>query len=117
MFFFVFYQFDGDNLILRKVQFWNMPYSDILIAKKVWNNTVKNINQGKIVKEITDKGIRKTHFPKKEEHRICHVRPHAKYKYDTFELPVTDKLTGLTEYTKHCFWLNGSYIRDEIYLK
>ena len=28
-----------------------------------------------------------------------------------------DKLTGLTEYTKHCFWLNASYVKDEIYLK
>ena len=34
-FFFVFYQFEGENLILRKVKFWNMPHSNILTAKNV----------------------------------------------------------------------------------
>ncbi|MGR7812500.1 Sau3AI family type II restriction endonuclease [Lacinutrix undariae] len=116
-FFFVFYQFEDDNLILRKVKFWNMPYSDIIEAKKVWIEMVKTISNGEIVKEVTDKDIRKTYFPKKTENRISHVRPHAQNRDDTYPLPIADKLTGLTEYTKHCFWLNASYIRDEIYLK
>ena len=94
-----------------------MSYSDIVVAKQVWDNTVKNIKQGKIVKEITDKGVRKTFFPKKTENRISHVRPHAKDKEDCYTLPVKDKLTGLTEYTKQCFWLNAKYVKDEIYLK
>ncbi len=116
-FFFVFYQFEGENLILRKVKFWNMPYSDILEAKKVWEEMVKSVSKGEIVKEVTDKGIRKTYFPKKTENRVSHVRPHARNAADTFPLPVADKLTGLTEHTKHCFWLNASYVRDEIYLR
>ena len=116
-FFFVFYQFEGENLILRKVKFWNMPYSNILEAKNVWQEMVKTVSNGKIVKEVTDKGVRKTYFPKKTGNRISHVRPHARNAADTYELPVADKLTGLTEYTKHCFWLNASYVKDEIYLK
>ena len=116
-FFFVFYQFEGENLILRKVKFWNMPHSDILEAKSVWEEMVKTVSNGEIVKEVTDKGIRKTNFPKKTENRVSHVRPHAKNAADTYELPVADKLTGLTEFTKHCFWLNASYVKDEIYLK
>jgi len=116
-FFFVFYQFERANLILRKVRFWNMSYLDILEAKNVWNKMVKTVSNGEIVKEITNKGVRKTFFPKKTENRISHVRPHAKNAADTYELPVADKLTGLTEYTKHCFWLNASFVRDEIYLK
>ncbi len=76
-----------------------------------------NSRNGEIVKEITEKGIRKTSFPKKTENRISHVRPHARNAADTYELPIADKLTGLTEYTKHCFWLNASYVKDEIYLK
>jgi DNA mismatch repair protein MutH len=116
-FFFVFYQFENDILTLKKVKFWNMPYSDIIEAKQVWDNTVETINKGEIVKDVTDKGIRKTYFPKKTENRISHVRPHAKDKNDCYELPVKDKLTNATEYTKHCFWLNASYIKDEIYLK
>ena len=116
-FFFVFYQFVGESLILRKVKFWNMPHTDVLEAKSVWEETVKTVSNGEIVKEITDKGVRKTNFPKKTKNRISHVRPHARNAADTYELPVADKLTGLTEYTKHCFWLNASYVRNEIYLK
>jgi len=116
-FFFVFYQFEGENLTLRKVLFWNMPYSDILEAKNVWKKMIKTVSKGKIVKDVTEKGIRKTYFPKKSENTVSHVRPHAKNAADTYELPVPDKMTGLTEFTKHCFWLNASYVRDEIYLK
>lgn len=116
-FFFVFYQFEGNDLILRKVKFWNMPYSDILEAKTVWQQMVNSVSNGNIVREITDKGVRRTCFPKKTENRISHVRPHARNAEDTYYLPVKDKLTGLTSYTKHCFWLNASYVRDEIYLK
>ena len=116
-FFFVFYQFEKEKLILRKVKFWNMQHSDILEVKNVWEEMVKTLANGEIVKEVTDKGVRKTFFPKKTENRISHVRPHARNKEDTYELPIADKLTGLTEYTKHCFWLNASYVKDEIYLK
>lgn len=115
-FFFVFYQYVGENLILKKVKFWNMNYSDILEAKKVWKKMVKTVSSGKIVKQVTNNGLRKTFFPKKSENRISHVRPHARNSEDTYDLPVTDKLTGLNKYTKHCFWLNASYIKDEIYL-
>lgn len=114
-FFLVFYQFDNGALLLRNVKFWNMPYSDILEVKQVWDKTVKTINTGKIIRNITDKGVRESYFPKKTESRISHVRPHAKDRNDTYPLPFKDKLTGLTEYTKHCFWLNDSYIRDSIY--
>lgn len=116
-FFFVFYQFENNLLVLKKVKFWNMPYPDIIEAKQVWDNTIKTINKGKIVKHITDKGIRKTYFSKKLENRISHVRPHAKNKEDCYALPVKDKLTNATKYTKHCFWLNAHYIKEEIYLK
>ena len=115
-FFLVFYQFENGALSLKSVKFWNMPYFDILEAKQVWEKTVKTINKGKIIRNITDKGVRESFFPKKTESRISHVRPHAKDRNDTYPLPFKDKLTGLTEYTKHCFWLNDSYIRDSIYL-
>ena len=116
-FLFVFFQFENEKLVLRKVSFWNMPYSDILEAKTVWDKMIEIVSKGEIIKEVRDNGIRKTYFPKKTENRISHVRPHAKNAADTYDLPVADKLTGLTAFTKHCFWLNASYVRDEIYLK
>lgn len=120
-FLFVFFQFQGDKLVLRKVKFWNMPYSDLLEVEKVWTKTQEIVTKGKIVKEIrTDKNgkeVRFTNFPSKKFSSISHVRPHATNANDTYPLPKKDKLTKENEYTKHCFWLNNSYIRDEIYLK
>jgi DNA mismatch repair protein MutH len=48
---------------------------------------------------------------------ISHVRPHAKNALNTYELPIKDKLTKQNKYTKHCFWLNNTYVKNEIYLK
>jgi DNA mismatch repair protein MutH len=116
-FFFVFYQFENKELKLKKVKFWNMPYMDISIAKLVWSETIKLIEEGRIVRSINNKGIRKTFFPGKKNNIVSHVRPHAQNKEDSYPLPIPDQLTGYTSYTKHCFWFNASYVRDEIYLK
>jgi len=116
-FFFVFYQITNEGLVLKKVKFWNMNCSDISEAKKVWDQMVSTIKNGKIVKEVKPNGNRVSYFPGKKDNRISHVRPHAQNRDDTYPLPTQDKKTGLTDYTKHCFWLNASYVRDEIYLK
>lgn len=119
-FLFVFFQFENEHLVLRKVKFWNMPYCDILEAEKVWMETKNIVMNGSIVKRVklnkVGKVIRETNFPNKKTNKVSHVRPHAKNAQDTYPLPVKDKLTKAKEYTKHCFWLNGGYVRDEIYL-
>lgn len=120
-FLFVFFQFEDEKLVLRKVKFWNMPYSDLLKVEKVWTKTQQIVAKGEIVKGFkTDKNgkvSRETNFPNKSFSNISHVRPHAKDASDTYSLPKKDKLTKQMEYTKHCFWLNNSYVKDEIYLK
>ena len=120
-FLFVFFQFEDKILVLRKVRFWNMPYSDILEAEKVWTKAQQIVAKGEIVRGFkTDKNgkeSRLTNFPDKEFNRVSHVRPHATVASDTYPLPKKDLLTKETKYTKHCFWLNNSYVRDEIYLK
>jgi DNA mismatch repair protein MutH len=99
------------------MKFWNMPYSDIQEARKVWLHTKRLVRNGNIVKEITTNGTRKTNFLGKNDNAVSHVRPHARNAADAYPLPTIDKLTKANEYTKHCFWLNNSYVRDEIYLK
>ncbi len=120
-FLFVFFQFENEKLILRKVKFWNMPYLDLIEVEKVWTKTKQIVAKGEIVKEIKTnkkgKEIRFTNFPNKKFSSISHVRPHATNSLDTFELPKKDKLTKQNEYTKHCFWLNNTYVKNEIYLK
>ena len=115
-FLFVFFQFEDEQLVLRKVKFWNMPYVDILEAEKVWEKTKDIVSKGKIVKEVIGT-TRYTNFPNKSFNSVSHVRPHATNSADTYPLPTKDKLTKAKEYTKHCFWLNNTYVRDEIYLK
>ena len=48
------------------------------------------------------------------ENEVCHVRPHGRDSKDVTKLPVADKLTGATEYTKQCFWINNKYIEREL---
>jgi DNA mismatch repair protein MutH len=115
-FLFVFFQYEGEKLFLRKAKFWNMPQGDIREAKKVWNKTRAIVARGEIVKEVKN-GIRYTNFPGKSFSRVAHARPHAANADDVLPLPAQDKVTGVNEYTKHCFWLNNSYVKDEIYLK
>ncbi len=115
-FFFVFFQFQNNKLVLKKAKFWNMSFNDIEEAREVWYETKKIIKNGTIVKNI-DGNKRYTNFPNKSFNRISHVRPHATNSLDTYPLPVTDKLTNSNSYTKHCFWLNSKYVRDEIFLK
>lgn len=115
-FMFVFFKYNKDELYLKKVQFWNMPYDDISEAEKVWEKTREIVSKGNIVREVKN-DIRYTNFPNKKFNRVCHVRPHARNAADTLPLPQKDKVTQAVVYTKHCFWLNAEYIRDEIYLK
>ncbi|MCP9750448.1 Sau3AI family type II restriction endonuclease [Ferruginibacter sp. HRS2-29] len=115
-FLFVFFQFVENDLILKKAKFWNMPHQDILDVEKVWKKTKDIVSKGEIVRDIK-KGRRSTNFPDKSYSKISHVRPHASNAADTYPLPVKDNFTGVLSYTKHAFWFNSSYVRDEIYLK
>ena len=96
---------------------WNMPQSDISKAAKTWRLTRTLVRNGTIVKELkeTKNGTRRqTHFPAYKNTEVAHVRPHAKDAADVYPLPMADKLTGATEYTKHSFWLNADYLKKVI---
>ena len=109
--FFVFKKEKGEY-IFKGIKLWNMPETDIEIpVMEMWKKTYNAIKTGNIVKSITN-GIRKTNFPGMSENEVCHVRPHGRNAKDVNKLPVADKLTGATEYTKHCFWINNTYIKD-----
>lgn len=98
-----------------------MPYLDLFEVEKVWAKTKQIVAKGEIVKgfksDKNGKVSRLTNFPNKKFNSISHVRPHAKNASDTYLLPKIDKLTKDNEYTKHCFWLNNTYVKSEIYLK
>jgi DNA mismatch repair protein MutH len=98
-FFFVIYKYDADGgLVLRKVVFWNMPFEHRENeVRRVWQRTVDLIKAGKA-----------DALPGITESPICHVRPHAKDSSDTDEAP------DGRSYVKKCFWLNQSYIKEQL---
>ena len=59
---------------------------------------------------VYEKGEIKDKFPKEKRNSngVCHVRPHAQNASDTYELP------DGRMYPKQCFWLNGSYIAEQV---
>lgn len=107
-FLFVVYKFDKDNILrLRGCQFWNIPYEDLETdVKSVWERTKQTIKDGIQITIVN--GVRKNNLPKASENPVCHVRPHAQNAQDTYELP------DGRQYPKQCFWLNNSYIYDQI---
>ncbi len=114
----VFQKKDGEYRF-TKVIFWNIPMNIVeKDGKEVYQKLQDVLASGNIVsgfKSSSDgKTIRTNNFPKKTDNPHFHVRPHGRDSNDVFPLPVPDKLTGLTEYTKQCFWINKEYILSVI---
>lgn len=109
--FFVFKENDNDY-IFQGIKLWNMP--ELILessVKDMWAETKNIISTGNIVKEIKS-GKRITNFPGMKKSKFCHVRPHGLNSKDTYKLPIPDKYTNATEYTKHCFWINNKYLEE-----
>ncbi|MFR4652266.1 MAG: Sau3AI family type II restriction endonuclease [Phascolarctobacterium sp.] len=95
------------HLRLYFAAFWNMPQKDIDEEVHICWQRTKNVILNGI--KITAVGNRRlNNFPKISESRVCHVRPHARTKNDTFPLP------GGGAYTKQSFFLNNTYVREQI---
>lgn len=90
----------GNNLYrLEKIKEWSFPEDDIEELKIVWEKTILEIQNETF------------EFPKSTESRVSHVRPHARDGKDF------DKSIISQNISKRCFWLNKSYITDEVYKK
>ena len=90
----------------KRIVFWNMPTDDIEEVHRVWDRTVSTIKEG-VILERTPQGI-KNNLPKASESRVAHVRPHGRDSRDVLLLPDGRMMT------KQCFWLNGSYIAEQV---
>ncbi len=104
--FVIFQENDSGEYVFERVMFWNMPNKDLDEVKEVWWRTVQTIREG--VQLIpTARGI-SNNLPKQAESRVAHVRPHAKDSNDVLPLPDGRYMT------KQCFWLNNTYIAEQI---
>ena len=118
---FLFAIFENINgeYVFKKIKFWSIPDSILdNDGQKVFNELKDVLLSGNIVRgfqtQKDGKVIRLNNFPKSASNPYIHIRPHGQDGGDTNPLPVPDKLTGLTEYTKQCFWLKKSYILSVI---
>ena len=86
-----------DEYYLDRICVWNMPQRDLDVVKGVWEDTRDRIRKGDY-----------SHFMKLSDNRIAHVRTHGANAADKMVTP-----QGTME-VKRCFWLNASYVREEI---
>ena len=112
---YMFFIFKEENreYVFKGIKLWNMP--EIIIESKVksmYKKTQEVIRSGNIVNHIDKRGRRITNFPGMSDNGVCHVRPHGRDSKDTILLPVRDKVTGASEFTKQCFWFNNSYLKE-----
>lgn len=107
-FLFVVYKYDENNeLRLKGCQFWNIPYEDLEHdVKYVWMMTQKVLQIG--LNCYVHNGKNHCNLPGMQDNPVCHVRPHGKNAQDTDELP------DGRMYPKQCFWLNNSYILEQL---
>ena len=112
---FVFKEIDG-VISFDRIVFWNAP-------NKVVDGTIKDMHEkcADLVRRgeafyFDSKGKIKDKFPKENRNtnHVCHVRPHARVGLDHYVLPVADKQTGITSYTKQSFWFNKDFIEKII---
>ncbi len=82
---------------LSDLCFWQMPERDIPEAKRCYDQMRRNVELGRADVSV-----------KSSENRCCHVRPHGRDSADVLPQP-----HGMPV-TKKCFWLNQSYLQDEI---
>ncbi|NLP21030.1 MAG: hypothetical protein GX378_09760 [Bacteroidales bacterium] len=102
-----------DNVItFERIHFWNAPNEVVDGAiKEMYEECATLVSNGDAFYfNASGKVIDK--FPKENRNSngICHVRPHARVSADKFDLPIPDKVTGITAYTKQSFWFNKDFI-------
>ena len=104
--FIIFEENNEGELVFARVKFWNIPAEDLEEVGRVWSRTVETIKRGVKLTQ-TSSGI-SNDLPKQSESRVAHVRPHGRDGNDKLPLPDGRMMT------KQCFWLNNTYIAEQI---
>ena len=108
---FVFKEING-VISFDRICFWNAPNKVVDgPIKKMHEECAKLIRKGEAF-YFDKKGKLKDKFPKENRNSngVCHIRPHARVEADRYELPIADKETGITSYTKQSFWFNKDFV-------
>lgn len=120
-FLFVVYKKQDDHYIFMKAKFWNMPMADLEgDVKLCWESTVNTVKNGITFRKSGSRIF--NNLPTSKDNRIMHVRPHAtKSAYCLNDGTVrgniardANQLPDGQWMTHQCFWLNNSYIREQL---
>lgn len=95
---------ESNNNIVQSVSFPSFEFTKIF--NENWINSE--------MKDIAERKFLFIFF--KKQNQDYHVRPHGADSTYTFPLPVMDKSLKTNKYSKQCFWLKNTYVRDAIYL-
>lgn len=104
--FVIFRERNDGEYVFERAMFWNIPNEDLEEVGRVWWRTVQTIRSG-VIFTPTATGI-SNNLPKQSESPVAHVRPHGKDSSDKLPLPDNRMMT------RQCFWLNNSYIEQQI---
>ena len=104
--FVIFQENEAGEYIFSRMMFWNIPNKDLEEVRSVWQRTIDTIRSG-VVLTPTASGTT-NNLPKQRENRVSHVRPHGRNANDKLPLPDGRMMT------KQCFWLNNTYIAEQI---
>lgn len=105
--FVIFQKTEDGECYFQRIKFWNIPADDLEEVHRVWQRTVDTLREGvHIWKDAS--GRNRNNLPKASESRVAHVRPHGRDSTDTAPLPTGGSMT------KQCFWLNNSYVAEQI---
>lgn len=120
----VFWEEDNGS-VFKGSQLWGMSDDDIEIVRNVWVKTKDIVRKG-IDFTIQHKGANirvENNLPGIKDNGIFHIRPHAQKSYYQFADGTTigsgsvsdsDLLPNGERMTKQAYWLNRSYIDEQI---
>lgn len=112
---FVFKEIDG-IITFDRLTFWNIPNSVVDGKVKEMHEYCADLVRKGEAFYFDSNGKIKDKFPKetRNSNGVCHVRPHARNADDKYVLPLADKETGITSYTKQSFWFNKDFVEKMI---
>ncbi len=119
--------------IFKGIKFFSMPEEDINgPVKKMWDDTVKKLNEGVTLEAVPDKSTKdgwriKNNFVDKSDDLICHVRPHTNnrdYRGGSNADKLPKKINWINRpdsddysdewMTKQSFWINNDHIKKQV---
>lgn len=124
-FFLVFWEEEGGT-VFKGCQVWGMPDSDIEIGREFWNKTKNILVNGVEFEKVVFKDgyvMIRNNLPGVRDNGILHIRPHASKSYHMLKsgeiygsgnVSDSDLLPNGERMTKQAYWLNRSYIENQL---